>query len=333
MFLSRSRLGVAVVAACSAMAAKPAIADSYMGADVSLLPFIQQQGVVFKQNGVAEPADQILYDAGANLFRLRLFVNPQTTYTNTNVGAIQTLSYDIALAQQLKADAPNAKLLLDLQYSDTWADPAQQTVPAAWSGQTLTQLQSTIQTYTDNTLLSFKAAGVMPSMVQIGNEINDGILWPSGSINFNGSTSTQEASWAAFGSLVNSAIAGVREAQGTGPAVNIALHIANGDIPGEPQYFFQQLSSPSYGNVNPSSYDTMGVSFLSHRCHGHGNAASQSHFARGDLRQENNGIGNRCTLGEHVHGQRSRICRYTRRPAAIYERSARPGRQSPGRRR
>src|SRR5271154_7040991 len=106
----------------------------YVGADVSLLTFMQQQGVAFTNNGAAANGDQILYDAGANLFRLRIFVNPQTTYNNTNVGAIQTQAYDIALAQQIKADDPSAKLLLDFHYSDTWADPGDQTKPSAWTG-------------------------------------------------------------------------------------------------------------------------------------------------------------------------------------------------------
>src|SRR6476646_11040092 len=105
----------------------------YMGTDISLTTFMQQQNVSFTYNGIPMPLDQLLYDRGANLFRLRLFVNPQTTYTNQNFGAIQSQAYDIALAQQIKAHAPNAKLLLDFQYSDTWADPGHQTKPAAWT--------------------------------------------------------------------------------------------------------------------------------------------------------------------------------------------------------
>src|SRR4051794_12480476 len=67
----------------------------YMGADISLQTFMQQQGVTFTDNSVPKTVDRLLYDRGANLFRLRIFVDPQTTYTNTNSGAIQSLSYDI----------------------------------------------------------------------------------------------------------------------------------------------------------------------------------------------------------------------------------------------
>src|ERR1019366_2095283 len=163
-------------------------AQFYTGADVSLLTFMQQNGVSFKDNGVAANADQILYNAGANLFRLRIFVNPGTTYNTSASGAMQTTAYDIALSQQIKADDPTAKILLDFHYSDTWADPIHQAKPAAWAGDsTQAQLNSDVQTYTQNTLQSFKSAGVLPDMVQVGNETTNGMLWQSGTIGQNGS--------------------------------------------------------------------------------------------------------------------------------------------------
>jgi len=164
------------------------------------------------------------------LFRLRLFVNPQTNYTNQNFGAIQSQAYDIALAQQIKAHAPNAKLLLDFQYSDTWADPGHQTKPAAWASLTFAQLQSTVQTYTQNTLLAFKDAGVMPDMVQVGNEISSGMLWerlpiPPVASSYSAQHNYATHELANLGSLLNSAIQGVRAAQGAGPKIDVAIHI------------------------------------------------------------------------------------------------------------
>jgi arabinogalactan endo-1,4-beta-galactosidase len=235
-----------------------------MGSDISLLTFMQQQGVTFKDNGVAQQADQILYDNGDNLFRLRLFVNPNTNYSATE-GAIQTTAYDIALAQQIKQNDPSAKFELDLHYSDTWADPGDQTLPAAWAtpAETLSQLQTTVYNYTYNTLASFNAAGVMPDIVQLGNETNSGMLWPTGKITFSGSTATQEASWAAYGSLVNQGIEAVRNAQTalipTAPKIQISLVIGNGNSSGEPAYFYQTLTNPSYGNVPATGTDTFDI--------------------------------------------------------------------------
>src|ERR1700722_8916943 len=136
--------------------------DFFMGSDISLLSWEQQEGMKFTDTtGIAATADQILYNHGDNLFRLRVFVNPNTNYSATD-GAIQTTAYDIALAQQLKADDPSAKFELDFHYSDTWADPGHQTIPAAWAGQSLSTLESTVQSYTTTTLQSFESAGVTP---------------------------------------------------------------------------------------------------------------------------------------------------------------------------
>ncbi len=232
-----------------------------MGSDISMLTWEQQEGMTFTDtNGVAGTADQILYNHGDNLFRLRIFVNPNTNYSATD-GAIQTTAYDIALAQQIKADDPSAKFELDFHYSDTWADPGHQTIPAAWSGQSLSTMESTVQSYTTTTLHSFQAAGVTPDIVQVGNEINSGMLWPTGQLTFPSNQTQAEAQWAAFGGLLNSAIAGVHAAQGSGPKMQVSVVIANGNSSGEPQFFFGDLTNPSYGNVPASSFDIIGVDY------------------------------------------------------------------------
>ena len=254
----------------------------YTGADVSLLTFMQGAGVVFHDNGAAANGDQILYNAGANLFRLRIFVNPQTTYNSSALGAMQTTAYDIALSQQIKADDPAAKILLDFHYSDTWADPGHQTKPAAWTGAaTLSALETDVTNYTASTLSSFQSAGVMPDMVQVGNETTDGMLWQTGSsgaaamggrilyqnttytglgLTNNKPTQAQtNASWQSFGGLLNAAIAGVRQVQGAGPRIPVALSIDSGDLNGQPQSFFANIQSPSLGDV--TDFDIEGVDY------------------------------------------------------------------------
>jgi len=242
-------------------AASAAPSPFYVGADVSMLPYIVQQGGTFSQNGQTQPLQTILTQDGANMFRMRLFVNPDTNYSDTD-GAIQSLSYDLSLAQELKATG--AKLELDLMYSDTWADPGHQTMPAAWSGATtMSQLESDVYNYTYSTLNSFAAAGVMPNMVQIGNEITNGFLWPAtsggpgGEVYYSGSNST--TSWQNCGSLLESAISAVRASQAANnnAPVQIAIHVDGGNISGHPQSFFNDLTNLA----GVSNYDVMGVSF------------------------------------------------------------------------
>src|SRR5450432_24953 len=231
----------------------------YIGSDVSLVPFFASQNAVYKASAAsaAQPADQIVYYAGDNIFRVRLFVNPNTNY-NATQGAIQTTASDIAFIQTLKANDPNAAIELDLHYSDTWADPRHQAKPAAWLNDSQAQLATDVHDYTLNTLTAFKNAGVMPDIVQVGNEINSGFIFgttahpATGRITFN----TGTAGWANFASLMNSAITGVRDAQGAGPHVQIGIHIANGAQSGEPQFYFNALQA-----AGVTDYDIEGVSF------------------------------------------------------------------------
>jgi arabinogalactan endo-1,4-beta-galactosidase len=217
----------------------------YTGADISLLPYIESRGGVFYDNGQAMPLEQIMVNHGCNLFRLRIFVNPDTVYSHTS-GAIQTLSYDLSLAQRIKA--VGGKLLLDFHYSDTWADPGHQTKPAAWSSLSFTDLNSTLRSYTSSVLTAFKNNNVMPDIVQVGNEITNGVLWSDGSNSTN---------WTKFGQLVNSAIAGVRDAQGSGTRIAVAIHINNAGQSGLPQWFFSTLAS----QTSVTDYDIMGLSY------------------------------------------------------------------------
>ncbi|HMB95380.1 MAG TPA: glycosyl hydrolase 53 family protein [Tepidisphaeraceae bacterium] len=258
--LPRILLAVGCIIDCRIAKAAP----FYIGSDVSLVPFFESQNSIYKASAssAAQPPDQILYDAGDNLFRVRLFVNPSTNYATTvgGPGAIQSQAFDISLMQTLKANDPNAALELDLMYSDSWADPGKQNKPAAWASDTQTQLNTDVGNYTTNTLTAFKNAGVMPDIVQLGNEINSGFMWGTqsnsagGRITFN--TNPTTAGWANFAGLMNTAISAVRTVQGSGPHVQIGIHIANGAQSGEPQFYFNALQA-----AGVTDYDVEGVSF------------------------------------------------------------------------
>ncbi len=265
---------------CTACAPRASAAPFYMGADISLETFMQEQNPTtlqpnarFFDDGVEAPMDTIMYKRGANLFRVRIFVNPATTYVangpNPNYGAIQNLDAVINLAKQIQINCPHAQWMLDFHYSDTWADPGQQTLPAAWETptQTLSQLQSTVETYTRDTLLSLKDAGVMPDIVQLGNETTAGMLWPTGRLNFNGTTAQKNASWAAYGGLLNAGIAGVRSVEEPGEHIPIALSIDRGDKDGQPQYHYgmlQRSTTVPVGGLTGggvTDFDIQGVDF------------------------------------------------------------------------
>jgi arabinogalactan endo-1,4-beta-galactosidase len=140
--------------------------DYAIGADVSFLPHAEQQGIQFKDDGQVKPGLQILKDHGYNWVRLRLFHTP-TRLPND-------LDYTIAAAKQAKA--LGFKVLLNFHYSDAWADPGKQFLPKAWEGKSHEELVTAVHDYTRNVIAAFREAGVMPEMVQPGNEVINGMM-------------------------------------------------------------------------------------------------------------------------------------------------------------
>src|SRR5580700_3192483 len=144
----RGIIGKAIAVACGFLfcaAARAADLPFITGADVSMLPTIEKCGGVFSDGGKRGDAIQILADHGCNLFRVRLFVNPDPDYVK-NFGAVQSLDYVRGLAKRIKATG--ALFLLDIHYSDTWADPGKQYTPADWKGLDFDATQKKVHDYT-----------------------------------------------------------------------------------------------------------------------------------------------------------------------------------------
>jgi arabinogalactan endo-1,4-beta-galactosidase len=211
-------------------------ADYAIGADLSFLKQAEDRGTLFKDNGQPTPGLQIFRNHGYNWIRLRLFHSPTRLPNN--------LEYTLALA----ADAKKLgyRFLLNLHYSDTWADPAHQRVPKAWEGMSHAQLVQAVRDYTRDTIAAFRKADVLPDMVQIGNEITPGMLWPDGKLPEN---------WDNFAELLRAGIAGVEAGRGDGPRPRIMIHIDKGGSRAATKAFFDKLNA--YG----VACDVIGQSF------------------------------------------------------------------------
>lgn len=156
-----------------------------IGADMSFIQEQEDLGFVFIDNGVKKDIFEILKDHGFNYVRLRIFHNPglpngyQFAWNETRSESYCDLEHTIEIAKRAKFAGMG--IFLDFHYSDTWAYPAEQRKPEAWINLTFDELRQAQYDYTKETLLAFKAEGVLPNMVQIGNEITSGILHPEGS--------------------------------------------------------------------------------------------------------------------------------------------------------
>ncbi|MFK7921804.1 MAG: arabinogalactan endo-beta-1,4-galactanase [Bacteroidia bacterium] len=151
--------------------------DFITGMDMSYQPMLEDRGVVFK-NEAGETIDDMmdyLKGEGVNLIRLRLFHTPDLS---DPVMAASTLTQVVDMAHKVVDSGNN--WLLDIHYADTWADPGNQPVPAAWQGLSVALLRDSVFEYTLRVMGRLAEANVLPQMVQIGNETNDGFLWDQG---------------------------------------------------------------------------------------------------------------------------------------------------------
>ncbi|HJT75139.1 MAG TPA: glycosyl hydrolase 53 family protein, partial [Chitinophaga sp.] len=144
-------------------ATNPILVNMVRGADVSWITEMEDDGLKFYDTtGKQTDGIQLMKDLNMNAIRLRVWVNPANGYNNLA---------DVT-AKALRANKLGLKLLIDFHYSDSWADPGQQTVPAAWSGQDITALQTSVYNHTHEVLAALKDKGIIPAWVQVGNETN-----------------------------------------------------------------------------------------------------------------------------------------------------------------
>jgi len=211
-------------------------AEYAIGADLSFLKQAEDHGIVFKEDNQAKPGLRIFRDHGYNWIRLRLFHTPTQLPNN--------LEYTIALAKS--ARAMGFKFLLDYHYSDTWADPGKQFIPKAWEGKSHAEMVEALFEYTRDTTASFREAGVLPDMVQIGNEITNGMLWPDAKLPQN---------WDNLADFVKAGIAGVEAGKGNLARPRIMIHIDKGGSWKATKAFFDKL------NTYRVNYDVIGQSY------------------------------------------------------------------------
>lgn len=213
-----------------------------IGADISILKKIQDYGGTYKFEGKTRDALELFTENGYNYARLRIFHTP-----NMRGPVCNSLDYTIELAKQVKA--ANMKLLLNFHYSDTWADPQHQNKPKAWEGLSFEVLRDSVYQYSYEVIATMKQAGVLPDMVQVGNEITPGMIWPDGKI-----WREEGENWEQFCTLLKAGISGVTDAY-ENEKVPIMIHIDKGGDLNATQHFFSKIEE--YG-VN---YNLIGLSY------------------------------------------------------------------------
>lgn len=195
----------------------------YFGADLSYVREMQDCGVTYRENGLAKEMVDILADHHVNLARFRLWHTPAWEDSLNN--GFRYSSLEGVIISMFFAKSRGLQTLLDFHLSDTWADPTHQVVPAAWASvvNDLPLLKDSLHNYIYRTLTTLNETGLLPEIVQIGNETNKGILL-SQAVNDQG----WSVDWNRNAALFNEAIAAVREVEmQSGKPIKIAIHIAD----------------------------------------------------------------------------------------------------------
>ena len=229
--------------ACSfSVAATPAepAQPFYLGADLSYVNEMEDCGAKYYDKSKRQDPFQLFANKGANLVRVRLWHNAQWTKYSNLADAAKTLQ---------RAKSHGMKTLLDFHYSDTWTDPEKQFIPKAWAEiATTEELAQALYDYTSTTLATLDEQGLLPDMVQVGNEINIEILQPEKAL------VTGIPNWPRNASLLNAGIKAVRDySQKTNQSIQILLHIAQ---PENALWWFKQAQQHAVVD-----YDIIGLSY------------------------------------------------------------------------
>jgi len=228
-------------------AALPVLAQTWLGGDVSMMTSNARNGVIYKDScGVTVDPYDLFGQQGWNMMRVRLFVDPQNAPgRHHDEGVCQDLDYVIGLCKTIRARG--FEVMLDFHYSDTWADPAKQFTPKRWDGLDEGVLADSIYHYTRHCLEALKAAGVVPALIQVGNEVTFGMDWPVGRVD-----PMRADNWGAFTRLLK---AGSRACRESCPGADIIIHTEKAGSWPMTRNYYDRLQQAGV------DYDIIGLSY------------------------------------------------------------------------
>lgn len=183
------------------------------GVDLSTVDEVESCGGRFYDNGINRDVFDILKDYDVNYVRLRLWNNPYSDDGRPYGAGCNDLEVTKKLAKRAKEHGMG--FLLNYHYSDFWADPGKQTIPKAWAHMDENELEKAVYEYTRDTLIELRNDNLMPTMVQIGNELSNGLLWPYGKV-------------PKYDNIARFISAGIRAVKEIDSDIPVIIHLDNG---------------------------------------------------------------------------------------------------------
>ncbi|MCD8177259.1 MAG: arabinogalactan endo-1,4-beta-galactosidase [Tannerellaceae bacterium] len=207
------------------------------GADIGWLTQMESAGMKFyNSNGQEKDCIVLLKELGLNSIRLRVWVNPEDGWNNA----------DDVLYKAWRAHKLGMRLMIDFHYSDTWADPGNQTKPAAWTDLSFEELKTAMANHTKEVLTKLKNQNIDVEWVQVGNETADGLLWEDGRASGN-----DNANMPNYAALIAT---GYDAAKSVYPDAKVIVHLDRGENNDLYRWNFDGLKN------NGGKWDVIGMS-------------------------------------------------------------------------
>lgn len=215
-----------------------------LGIDVSTYLEELEHGAVYRDGGVpVDPLDAFRAN-GVECMRIRIWNDPKSESGEPYLAGSCDLDSYLRLGKLAKSKGYS--LMMDLHYSDFWADPGKQMIPKAWRDYDLPNMVQAVYDFTARCLTAAREAGVLPAYVQVGNEITNGMLWPLGRL---GDECRN------YDNLLQLIRAGCRACRDAAPEAKIVLHLERSNDQAVYQEFFGQVEAAAI------PYDVIAASY------------------------------------------------------------------------
>ena len=189
------------------------------GMDLSTLLELDRLGAKYYDEGKERDILDIMKDYDVDTIRLRIWNDPWGENHESYGAGENDVPTTLKIAKRVSEKGFG--VLMNFHYSDFWADPGKQIKPKAWEGMTVAELTQAVYDFTFDTMELFKKEGVNITMVQVGNELSNGLLWPEGKIDV-------DAGIGEYDNIAKFVSAGIRAVRKSNPDIPVMIHLDNG---------------------------------------------------------------------------------------------------------
>lgn len=219
------------------------------GADIGWLKQFEELGYQWlSEKGEQKDVLNILKEFGVNALRFRVFVDPPEKpvwiKAEDDICYLGYADSKSVVEAVMRGAKQGFRIMIDFHYSDYFADPSCQLIPKGWEEHSYERLLEDVYRHTYDVLQMITEQGIYPEWVQVGNEINNGIMHPVG---------LADSAFQKLAGLLNRGYEAVKDVC---PEAKVVTHLAEGQDPDFSRKFFDRFLTEYNGKT-----DILGLSY------------------------------------------------------------------------